>query len=53
MGWGAAVAGIAGGLAGAFGQSSANRQNWKIAKKQMEFQERMSNTAVQRRMADL
>lgn len=47
------AAGIGGFLAGALGQHSANRTNWKIAKKQMAFQERMSNTAVQRRMADL
>lgn len=47
------AAGIGGFLAGALGQHSANRTNWKIAKKQMDFQERMSNTAVQRRMADL
>jgi len=43
---------ISGGL-GAIGQSSANRANMKIAKKQMEFQERMSNTAYQRAMADM
>lgn len=42
-----------GGLASAFGASSANKANWKIAKKQMEFQERMSNTSVQRRVEDL
>lgn len=44
---------ILGGIFGAVGQSSANRSNLKIAREQMNFQERMSNTAVQRRMDDL
>ncbi len=41
------------GLGSFFGQSSANRQNLKIAREQMDFQEKMSNTAVQRRMEDM
>lgn len=36
-----------------FSAHSANKQNWRIAKKQMEFQERMSNTSYQRAVADL
>lgn len=44
---------IAGGLLSRSGQKSANRMNWKIANKQMDFQERMSNTAYQRSAKDL
>ena len=44
---------ILGGLFGASGQARANRQNAAQAQKQMDFQERMSNTAVTRRMADM
>lgn len=38
---------------GFIGSAISARVNWKIAKRQMEFQERMSNTAFQRQMADL
>ena len=56
MSWASAITAggsILGGLIGKSGQSAANRANLKIAKDQMAFQERMSNTAYQRSAKDL
>lgn len=44
---------VGGGLIGASGQRDANRANVRLAQSQMRFQERMSDTAVQRRVRDL
>ena len=45
--------GILGGLLGYKGQKDTNVASAQQAQKQMDFQRDMSNTAVQRRMADL
>lgn len=45
--------GLFGGAASLFGSHSANKQNLQIAREQMAFQERMSNTAHQREVKDL
>lgn len=48
-----ALAPIIGSLISGYGQSQANRRNIELSERQMDFQESMSNTAVQRRMKDL
>lgn len=44
---------VLGGYIASQGQESANRANLAIAREQMQFQERMSNTAYQRAMDDM
>jgi len=48
-----AAATIGGGLISSKSQEKANKQNLRIAREQMAFQERMSSTAYQRSAADL
>lgn len=48
-----AVGGLLGGILANEGADDRNEQQLQIAREQMDFQERMSNTAHQRQMADL
>ncbi|AXL14711.1 DNA pilot protein [Microviridae sp.] len=51
--WGQIGAALIGAGASAYGTYATNKANKKAADKQMEFQERMSNTAYRRSMADM
>jgi len=53
FGIGTAVSGIVGAGLSYKGAHEANKTNIKLAREQMGFQERMSNTAYQRSMADM
>jgi hypothetical protein len=53
MDWGTALGGFASGLFGYKGTKEQNVASAQQAQSQMDFQREMSNTAVQRRMADL
>lgn len=53
MNWLTSIGSAIGGLFGYKGTKDTNVASAQQAQKQMDFQERMSNTAIQRRMADL
>jgi flagellar biosynthesis GTPase FlhF len=53
LGGSGALGALVGGLFSRSGQKSANAANLQIAREQMRFQERMSNTAYQRAAKDL
>ena len=47
------LAALIGGALSGIGQHSANKSNERMARENRAFQREMSNTAVQRRMADM
>jgi len=47
------LTGVLGGILGVAGSAAQAAMNWKMAERQMQFQERMSNTAHQREVRDL
>ena len=51
--WLSAGTSLLGGLMGYQGQSDTNEMQMQLAQNQMDFQERMSNTAYQRAVADM
>ena len=51
--WAALAGSIASSAANIYSQNQANKANQAMAREQMQFQERMSNTAHQREVADL
>ena len=53
MAWPVIAAAAVGAVTSAYGQYRANQFNERMSKEQMQFQERMSSSAVQRRMRDL
>jgi len=53
MGWGSLVGDLISGAVSAWGVAKTNKANKNAAQREMDFQERMSNTAHQREVADL